>query len=145
MTKNMILLIEDNQAHAELIIRTVEDNAFDASIRHLTDGEKALDYLLRRGRYADPNLSPRPSAILLDLRLPRVDGIEVLRHIKHQETTRHIPVVVLTTSNAERDIKAAYRNYANSYLVKPVEFERLNRMLHDVSRYWVTWNTELRG
>ena len=124
----LVMLVEDNADHAELVIRTMESHHIPTKIQHLTDGESALDYLLRRNEYSDPETSPRPHMILLDLRLPRVDGLEVLRIIKEEEELRSIPVVILTTSEAEKDVMHAYENYVNSYLVKPVGFEDFSNL-----------------
>ncbi|RMH16146.1 MAG: response regulator [Acidobacteria bacterium] len=137
-----ILLVEDNPAHAELVMRCFENHRLDNLIHHVVDGEAALDYLFRRGAYADPAASPRPSVILLDLRLPKIDGLEVLKTMKRTEAGElaRIPVVVLTTSHAQRDVDRAYAHHANSYLVKPLDFERLAEMLEDVGVYWLGWN-----
>ena len=135
-----ILLVEDDPDHAALIIRGLEGNLVANQIHHVSDGEAALDYLFRRGEYADAVKSPRPHLILLDLRLPKIDGLEVLREIKQDEVLRPIPVVVLTSSAAESDIAGACDNYVNSYLVKPVEFDELRRMMRDLGFYWLAWN-----
>src|SRR5271169_3287169 len=116
----MVMLVEDNMDHAELVMRTLEDHRIANRIRHFTDGQSALDYLLRQGEFWDPAASPRPHVILLDLRLPRVDGLQVLEVIKENEELKTIPVVILTTSEAEKDVARAYNHYANSYLVKPL-------------------------
>jgi CheY-like chemotaxis protein len=136
----LVMLVEDNADHAELVIRTLEDHRIANKILHFTDGQSALDYLLRRGEYATPESSPYPNMILLDLRLPRVDGLEVLQVIKQQEETRGIPVIILTTSEAERDVARAYGNYVNSYLVKPVGFEEFSKLMNDLGFYWLGWN-----
>lgn len=136
----LVMLVEDNVDHAELVIRTMEDHRIANKIVHFLDGQIALDYLLRRGEYESPDSSPRPHLILLDLRLPRVDGLEVLRVIKELDETRNIPVVILTTSDAEKDLMRAYNNHANSYLVKPVGFEEFNRLMNDLGFYWLGWN-----
>src|SRR5690606_37133791 len=127
--------------HAELVIRTMEDHRIANRILHFTDGQTALDYLLRRGQYESPESSPRTHMILLELRLPRVDGLEVLQAIKQQEGTKSIPVIILTTSEAERDVARAYDNYVNSYLVKPVGFEEFSKLMNDLGFYWLGWNT----
>lgn len=136
----LVLLIEDNLDHAELVIRTLEDHRIANKIRHFTDGQSALDYLLRRGEYAAPESSPRPHVVLLDLRLPRVDGLEVLRTIKEDDELKSIPVVVLTTSEAEKDVARAYNNHANSYLVKPLGYEEFRKLMEDLGFYWLGWN-----
>jgi CheY-like chemotaxis protein len=136
----VILLIEDNPAHAELIMRNFEAHRIANRLVHVTDGEAALDYLFRRGAYADPAQSPRPHLILLDLRLPRIDGLEVLKAIKTSQALRPIPVVILTTSEAEQDVVRAYQHYANSYLVKPVDFEKFTELMRELGFYWLVWN-----
>jgi len=135
-----VLLVEDNVDHAELVLRTFDDHRIPIRIHHVTDGEAALDYLLRRGRFAEPEQSPRPHLILLDLRLPRVDGLEVLQEIKGSEDLQEIPTVILTTSEAERDVARAYQHHANSYLVKPVDFAKFTKLMDDLGLYWLGWN-----
>ena len=136
----IVMLVEDNIDHAELVIRTMEDHRIANRIIHFSDGQTALDYLLQRGDNSSPESSPRPHVILLDLRLPRVDGLEVLSEIKKHEETKRIPVIVLTTSEAEKDVARAYENYVNSYLVKPVGFEEFSKMMNDLGFYWLGWN-----
>src|SRR3972149_9282491 len=97
----LVMLVEDNLDHAELVMRTLSEHKVVNKIRHFTEGQSALDYLFRRGEYTDPENSPRPNLILLDLRLPRVDGLEILKEIKNSDDLRSIPVVILTTSEAE--------------------------------------------
>ncbi len=135
-----ILLVEDNSAHAELVMRNFEDHLVANKIMWVEDGAAALDYLFCRGEYADRDKYPMPQLILLDLRLPKIDGIEVLRQIKAEENLRTIPVVVLTTSEAELDIAKAYANHANSYIVKPVDFNNFTRLMKDLGLYWLCWN-----
>ncbi|ACH38968.1 response regulator, putative [Citrifermentans bemidjiense Bem] len=135
-----ILLVEDNPDHAELAIRNLDDGKLANKIFHVEDGEAALDFLNHRGIYADPQQFPRPHLILLDLRLPKVDGIEVLKAVKASEELKAIPVVILTTSAAERDLAQAYQNYANSYLTKPVDFDSFSELLRDMGFYWLAWN-----
>jgi two-component system, response regulator len=139
-----ILLVEDDEDHAELVQRSLEDVEWKHALTHVKDGEEALDYLLRRGRYHDPSSSPRPDVVFLDLRLPRVDGLEVLRQIKEQQDLREIPVVVLTTSDADRDLVDAYQRNVNAYVVKPVEFAELEQMIRDAGAFWLAWNRRPR-
>jgi CheY-like chemotaxis protein len=139
-----ILLVEDNLAHAELVIRSLRDHRIINEIEHLSNGEAALDYLFRRKAYANAEHSPRPHLILLDLRLPRVDGLEVLKEIKCSDDLRTIPVVILTTSEAEQDVARAYQYYANSYLAKPVDFTKFVRLIEDLGFYWLAWNCYVR-
>lgn len=140
----LVMLVEDNADHAELVVRTLEDHHIANRIEHFIDGQTALDYIFRRGEYEDPATSPRPHMILLDLRLPRVDGLEVLRVIKEDEVLKNIPVIILTTSEAEKDMARAYDNYVNSYLVKPVGFDEFRRLMNDLGFYWLGWNTHPR-
>ncbi len=136
----MILLVEDNPDHAELVIRNMEHFKVANKIVHLDDGEAALDYLYGNGEYADRKRFPLPHLMLLDLRLPKVDGLQVLREVKCNDTLRALPVVVLTTSDAERDLAMAYKYHANSYLTKPVDFNDFSRLLGDLGFYWLAWN-----
>ena len=135
-----ILLVEDNPAHAELVRRSLERHRVANKIHHVADGKAALAYLLRRDAYADEERSPRPHVILLDLRLPKVGGLEVLRQIKTSEELKHIPVVVLTTSAAERDMVKAYEHSANGYVVKPLDFERFQQLMKELGYFWLGWN-----
>ncbi len=137
----MVMLVEDNMDHAELVMRTLEDHSIANWIRHFTDGQSALDYLLRQGEFFDPAASPRPHVILLDLRLPRIDGLQVLEVIKGNEELKTIPVIILTTSEAEKDVARAYNHYANSYLVKPLGYEEFKKLMDDLGFYWLGWNT----
>lgn len=136
----VILLAEDDPAHAEIVRRNMENFRIANRLEHVTDGQKALDYLYRRGDFSDPDKSPRPGLILLDLRMPKMDGIEVLSIIKSDPTMARIPVVVLTTSAAEMDIAKAYDHHANSYLVKPVDFSQFTELLETLGYYWLAWN-----
>ncbi len=135
-----ILLVEDNEAHAELIRRGLERSRISMRIEHVSDGETALDYIFQRGAYSDPDGSPRPHLVLLDLRLPRVDGVEVLRSIKADIALRKIPVVVLTSSEGALDVEQSYAEGANSYLVKPLDVGKFARLVEDSSHYWLAWN-----
>ena len=104
----LVMLIEDNIDHAELVIRTMEEHRIANKVRHFLDGQSALDYLFHRGKFAEVTENQQPQLILLDLRLPRVDGIEVLQAVKEDQELKRIPVVVLTTSEAEKDVARAY-------------------------------------
>jgi CheY-like chemotaxis protein len=136
----LILLVEDNEDHAELIKRSLAQNRVANRIYWVGDGEKALHYLFREGEYKDPKNSPRPNLILLDLRLPRVDGLEVLGRIKGTSDLQRIPVVILTSSSAENDIVKSYDAHANSYIVKPVDFVKFTQLMDDLGFYWLGWN-----
>lgn len=135
-----ILLVEDNQDHAELVKRNMEDSQVMNSIVHVEDGEAALNYLHGVGIYADRTRFPVPNLMLLDLRLPKIDGLEVLKIVKSDVMLRPLPVVILTTSDAERDLAVAYEYHANSYVTKPVNFEEFSRLLRDLGFYWLAWN-----
>ena len=135
-----ILLVEDNPAHAELVIRSLEDHKVPNEIYHAYDGEVALDFLFRRGPFQDATENPRPHIILLDIRMPKMDGIQVLKEIKASSELKHIPVIILTTSEADSDVKRAYQNYANSYLVKPVDFDEFMKLMEELGFYWLNWN-----
>ncbi len=135
-----ILLVEDEDAHAVIVKRNLNDFKLANSIYHVKDGLAALDYLYQRNEYDDPISAPRPELILLDLRLPKVDGLEVLKTIKTDPELMRIPVVVMTTSSAEKDIAQAYDNYANSYLVKPLDLQQFMPMLESIGFYWLIWN-----
>jgi CheY-like chemotaxis protein len=135
-----VLLVEDNPDHAELVMRNMADFNVLNTIIHLEDGEAALDYLRGRGTYADRKQYPMPHLMLLDLRLPKVDGLEVLKEVKSDAALRPLPVVILTTSAAERDIAMAYEYHANSYVTKPVSFDDFSRLLKDLGFYWLAWN-----
>ncbi|QBQ53172.1 response regulator [Nitrosococcus wardiae] len=135
-----ILLIEDNADHAELVMRSFQEHRIANRIYHVSHGEEALQYLFRQGNYTDTKTSPRPHVILLDLRLPRIDGLEILGTIRSTPEITNIPIVVLTTSQAEQDVARAYSEHVNSYLVKPVDFDSFNRMMEDLGFYWLAWN-----
>ena len=135
-----ILLVEDEPAHAEIVRRNFESFRIANRLEHVSDGEEALDYLYRRGKFSDPRMSPRPGVVLLDLRLPKIDGIEVLKIMKSDPDLRRIPVVILTTSAAEADKISAYDNYVNSYLVKPVDHTQFVALMQSLGYYWLAWN-----
>jgi CheY-like chemotaxis protein len=136
----VMLLVEDNLDHAELVLRSLTEHRLANTLRHVTDGEAALDYLFHRGAYADPRSSPKPNLVLLDLRLPKLDGLEVLKAMKAHGELRGIPVVVLTSSDAERDLARAYDSCVNSYLVKPVDWLKFAKVVEDLGFYWLVWN-----
>jgi len=135
-----ILLVEDNPDHAALVLIGLEENHIANHVTHVEDGEAALDFVFQRGRFAELAAAHRPDLILLDLRLPRVDGLEVLRILKETDATKRIPIVVLTTSDAEKDLVTAYDYHANSYLVKPINFQMFMELIKTLGYYWVAWN-----
>ncbi len=135
-----VLLVEDDEDHAELVRRNLMSQAARCRITHVNNGESALDYLYQRAEFASPNSSPRPDLILLDLRLPRIDGLTVLGDIKSAPLLQAIPVVVLTSSDADPDVSQAYLRHANSYLVKPLDLARFEGLMKELGLYWFTWN-----
>ena len=136
----VILLVEDDPAHAEIVRRNFVNFRMANRLMHVADGQQALDYLFRRAEFQDPVRSPRPNLILLDLRLPKVDGLEVLKTVKDDAGLASIPVVVLTTSAGEVDMAKAYGSHANSYLVKPVDFPEFLKLMDALGYYWLVWN-----
>jgi len=135
-----VLLVEDNLDHAELVMRNMADFQVANSIIHVEDGEAALDYLYGRGLYEERKQFSLPHLMLLDLRLPKVDGLEVLKEVKSNPDLKALPVVILTTSDAERDMAMAYEYHANSYVTKPVSFDDFSMLLKDLGFYWLAWN-----
>ncbi len=142
MDKNAIevLLVEDNPTDAELTLRALRGKGLRNNFVVARDGQEALDFLFAQGAYADRNMGKSPKLVLLDLRLPKVDGIEVLRKIKSDERTKMIPVVVLTSSRQEPDIEKCYQLGANSYIVKPVDFDKLVESVSTLGVYWLLLN-----
>jgi two-component system response regulator len=135
----LVLLVEDNDGHAQLVALGMRDSGIDHELIRVSDGTQALEFLHKKGKY-ESSRQPRPDLILLDLRLPKMDGLEVLKEIKSDELLKDIPVVVLTTSEAEKDIAKAYEFHANSYLVKPMHFDELSSMLQEAGFYWLACN-----
>ena len=136
----IILVVEDDPAHAEIIRRNFEASRLANRLLAVEDGQAALDYLNREGKYNDADKFPMPNLILLDLRLPLVDGLEVLKIIKSDRKLTKIPVVILTTSSAESDMVKAYEGHASSFLVKPVDFTKFSKLMETFEYYWVVWN-----
>lgn len=128
-----VLLIEDSNADIDLMMESFSTTARDRRMHTVSDGEAALDFLFHRGKYVD---APLPDLILLDLNLPRKDGREVLAEIKANRETKHIPVVVLTSSDSERDVRASYRLQASSFIIKPVGLAAYQRMIRMMEEYW---------
>ena len=133
-----ILLIEDNPDHAELIIKALRNNNVLNEVHVVTSGEEAMDFLHQRGAYAN---AARPGLILLDIKLPGMDGIEFLRRVKADPKLKPIPVVVLTTSAGEKEIVDSYRCGANSYIVKPVDFAQFVKVIKELKLYWMVVNS----
>ena len=138
--KTDILLVEDNMDDAGLTIKAFQKNNISAKLVHLSNGEDALDYVFCGGIYHDRNINDVPRLILLDLKMPKVDGVEVLKKIKTDSRTKNIPVVMLTSSNENNDIKLCYQLGANSYIVKPVEYDGFVKTIASLGSYWLLLN-----
>jgi two-component system response regulator len=135
-----ILLVEDSQSDAEMTIRALTKHNIANNLTHLKDGAQALDFLFATGIYTGRNANNKPKVILLDLKMPKVNGIEVLAKIKADSKTRDIPVVVLTSSKEHPDVKKCYELGVNSYIVKPVEFSSFMKSISDLGMYWLGLN-----
>ncbi|MFT3705350.1 MAG: response regulator [Agriterribacter sp.] len=135
-----IILVEDNPSDAELAIRALRKSHIVNSLLHLENGEEVLDYIFCTGQYKGRNINDIPKLILLDLKMPRISGLEVLQQIKSDERTKMIPVVLLTSSKEESDISNGYKSGANSYIVKPVEFESFLKAVSNTGLYWILLN-----
>ena len=135
-----ILLVEDNPNDEELTLRVLQQHRISNRVYVVRDGEEALDFVFGTGQYEERNTDDRPKVILLDLKLPKVDGLEVLKRIKSDPSTRTIPVVVLTSSREERDIINSYELGVNSYIVKPVDFQQFSESVRQLGLYWVLMN-----
>jgi two-component system, response regulator len=135
-----VLLVEDNPSDAELTIRALKKNNLANKLLHLKDGAEAIDFLFGEGDYYDRSVEQVPRVILLDLKMPKVNGIEVLRRIKADPRTKKIPIVVLTSSKEDPDIETCYQLGVNSYVVKPVEFENFAKAVSELGFYWMLLN-----
>lgn len=135
-----ILLIEDDMNDAELTIRALKKNNLANKLVHLEDGQEALDFIFAEGKYADRQIADTPKIILLDLKIPKINGIQVLQRIKSDERTKIIPVIMLTSSREDPDIKECYRLGVNSYVVKPVQFENFHHVVSELGLYWMLIN-----
>lgn len=140
----IVLLVEDNEAHAEMVMRSFRELDVANVIHHVSDGQQALDFLHHTGGPGKTAGNPCPDLVLLDLRLPKVDGLDVLREIKKTPSLQRIPVVIFTSSDAESDISRSYDAHANSYIVKPTEFKKFTRIMEELGHYWLGWNVPLR-
>ena len=141
-TEVEVLLVEDNARDAEMALRTLRKRNLANSLVHVKDGQEALDWLFGLGAYAGRNPNERPKVILLDLKLPKVDGMEVLRAIRGDARTRLIPVVVMTSSAEDRDVIESYQLGVNSYVVKPMDFESFSAAVAELGHYWLLVNQE---
>ena len=137
-----ILLVEDNPNDAEMALRALKKNNLANNVLVVSDGEEALDFLYGRGKFLNKNINNRPKIILLDLKLPKVDGKEVLRVIKSDPEKKVIPVIVLTSSREERDIVESYELGVNSYIVKPVDFDKFVEAVKELGLYWLLMNQQ---
>jgi len=139
-----ILLVEDNPRDAELTIRALKKKNLANNLHHVEDGVEALDYLFGRGKYTGRDINDTPKVVLLDLKLPRINGLEVLRAIKADERTQAIPVVVVTSSVEDPDVKTAYQLGANSYVLKPVQFDAFMEAMVKIGLYWLMVNHPMK-
>jgi len=139
-SKVEVLLVEDNPHDAEMTIRALKKVNLANRLIHVKDGAEALDFIFAKGTFADRQIENKPKVILLDIKMPKVDGIEVLRQIKSNEATRTIPVVIMTSSKEEQDIITSYDLGVNSYVVKPVDFEGFAKAVSELGLYWLITN-----
>ena len=137
-----ILLVEDNPNDAELGLRALKKHNLTNNIHLVKDGAEALEFIFGTGAYAGRNMGNKPKVIFLDLKLPKVDGLEVLRKVKSDERTRAIPIVVLTSSHEERDVVESYKFGVNSYIVKPVDFDKFIHAVAELGMYWMLLNKQ---
>jgi|SRR6185312_582329 len=135
-----VLLVEDNPNDAELTIRALKKNKLANKIHHVKDGDEALDFLFAQGNYTQRTIENAPKVVLLDLKMPKVNGIEVLKVLKVDERTKKIPIVILTSSKEDPDIQECYRLGVNSYVVKPVSFDEFSKAVSDLGLYWLLTN-----
>ncbi|MBI2279171.1 MAG: response regulator [Bacteroidetes bacterium] len=135
-----ILIVEDNMSDAEMTIRALKKNNLTNKLLHLKDGAEALDFIFARENYSDRKIENIPKVILLDLKMPKVNGIQVLQELKSDERTKKIPVVILTSSKEDPDIQECYCLGANSYVVKPVQFEMFVKVVSELGLYWMILN-----
>jgi two-component system, response regulator len=140
MNEVEILLVEDNPADVELTLRALKKNNIANRVEVAGDGEEALDFIFARGKFSKRRIESLPKLILLDLKLPKIGGLEVLKEIKGNQKTRMIPVVILTSSKEERDIVESYSLGVNSYIVKPVDFSKFVDSVRDLGMYWLLIN-----
>ncbi len=140
MDKKIILLVEDNPDDVELTLRAFKKNNILNKVVVARDGVEALDFLFARGVYADRDKSVMPQVILLDLKLPKVDGLEVLQSLRADDRTKFLPVVILTSSKEEQDIISSYSLGANSYILKPVDFSQFSEAVRQLELYWLVLN-----
>lgn len=135
-----ILLVEDNPYEARLTLMSLEEQNISNNIYHVDDGAEALDFIFAKGNYAARNVENTPRMILLDLNMPKIGGLEVLRRIKADDRTKTIPIVILSSSREDSDLVTSYMLGVNSYVVKPVEFDTFTKAISDIGSYWMLLN-----
>lgn len=135
-----ILIVEDNPNDAEMALRALKKNNVSNNVLVVGDGEEALDFIFRKGKYSERAKDSSPRIILLDLKLPKVDGLEVLKEVKSNPETKMIPIIVLTSSKEESDIIESYKLGVNSYIVKPVDFDKFVEAVRELGYYWLLLN-----
>lgn len=143
MKTKEILYIEDNTSDIELTLRALKKHNVANSIQIIKDGEEALEYIFATGRYVERDITEKPKIILLDLKLPKVSGLEILKKLKGDKRTKIIPVVVLTSSREEKDMIESYNYGVNSYVVKPIKFESFSKAVSSLGLYWLLINESL--
>jgi two-component system response regulator len=134
------LLVEDNKSDALLTIRTLKKHNLANNLIHLIDGEQALDFIFCRGEFSNRNMEDKPKVIFMDIKMPKVSGLEVLREVKKDERTKYIPVVMMTSSKEEKDIIESHELGVNSYVVKPVGFDNFSKTIAELGFYWLIVN-----
>jgi len=137
-----ILLVEDNPADAELTLHALKKSKLANRIQHVRDGEEALDFLFCRNAYANRHIDNGPQLVLLDLKLPKIDGLQILQAVKNDPRTKAIPIIVLTSSKEEQDLVRSYRLGVNSYIQKPVNFSEFQEVVRQLGMYWLLVNTK---
>jgi two-component system, response regulator len=137
-----VLLVEDNPDDAGLVLRELRKNNLGNNVIHLIDGVEALDFIFGKGKYAERNVEDKPKVILLDLKMPKVSGLEVLREIRADARTKFIPVVVMTSSSEEKDVIESYRLGVNAYVVKPVGFDNFSKAVAELGLFWILVNQQ---
>jgi two-component system response regulator len=135
-----VLLVEDNPNDVEMTLRALKKNNIVNNIHVVTDGEEALQYFFATGKYSNRDINLAPKLVILDLKLPKVDGLEILRRVKADDRTKTIPIVILTSSKEESDVIAGYKLGANSFIVKPVDFTKFTETVKELGMYWLLLN-----
>lgn len=139
-----ILLVEDNPNDAELALRALRKNNLTNKVHWVKDGQEAIDFLFARGNYSNRSIRNGPKVVFLDIKLPKIDGIEVLRQVKNDPRTSNLPIVIMTSSREDRDMVESYKLGVNSYVVKPVDFDQFVKAVTDMGFYWVLINQPLK-